>query len=175
MLRRSAFLLVALVVLAIAANVFMLQRVVWRVSEQDPRNEGIEFVAYYRYGVLPSEIVLDLWSVSGDKSIADVSRVLLMVAGQLKEREFQRVFLAWRGDVRFAMKGSYFAELGREFGVQNPVYTLRTMPENMFLPDGRPAFETWTGGVLAVLAQQMEDLKRLHMGWYGESTFATPR
>jgi hypothetical protein len=57
------------------------------------------------------------------------------------------------------MKGSYFAELGREFSTQNPVYTLRTMPENMFLLDGHPAFETWTGGLLAVLGQRWKTLR----------------
>jgi hypothetical protein len=173
--RRSFLLLIALAAIAIAANIFMLQRFVWQATEQDPRNEGVDFASYYRYGILPSEIVLDLWSVGGAKSMADVSRVLLMIASQLKDREFQLVLLAWRGDARFAMKGSYFAELGREFGAQNPVYTLRTMPENMFLLDGRPAFETWTGGLLAVLGQQMEDLKSLHMRWYGESAFAGSR
>jgi hypothetical protein len=133
-LRRSVLILVTLVAIAIAANVFMLQRYVWLSLEQDSRNEGIAFAAYYRYGVLPSEIVLDLWSVTGDKSIADVSRVVLMIASQRKDREFEVVLLAWRGDPRFAMKGTYFAQLGKEFGIQNPMYTLRTMPENDCAP-----------------------------------------
>lgn len=151
----------------------MVQRFVWQATAEDSRNEGINVAAYYRYGVLPTELVVDLWSVSADKSMADVSRVLLTIAREFKDREFDRVLLAWRGDARFAMQGTYFAKLGREFGTQNPVYTLRTMPENMLLLDGRPAFDTWTGGLLGVVGKQMEDLKDLHLRWYGKSAFAT--
>lgn len=175
MFRRFVIALVAVVAIVAAANLLMVQRFVWQAAAEDPRNEGIEFVGYYRYGVLPTELVVDLWSIQPDKSMADVSRVLLSIARELKDREFDRVILAWRGDARFAMDGPYFARLGREYGIQNPVYTLRTMPENVYLIDGRPAFDTWTGGLLGVLGKQMEDLKDFHLRWYGASAFAAGR
>ncbi|RCS20958.1 hypothetical protein DUT91_25205 [Phyllobacterium salinisoli] len=64
------------------------------------------------------------------------------------------------------MHGAYFNTLGVERNTQNPVYTIRTMPENMMDMEGRPAFSTWTGGLLGVMGKQMEDHQAMHRSWY---------
>lgn len=56
--------------------------------------------------------------------------------------------------------------MGVEYGTQNPVYTMRTFPENLYRPDGTAAFGTWTGGLFGVLGKQMEDFIEFHKQWY---------
>lgn len=132
---------------------------------KDPRNEGVALVAYRSYGVLPS-VTLDLWAFDPEKSPADLCRALFQAADQLKSRSFSRVTLARAGKAIFVLKGEDFQELGAEFdGGQNPIYLLRTLPEKLYLPNGKPAFGTWEGGLLGVLTKQMDDLTAFTTGW----------
>ncbi|BCG73329.1 hypothetical protein MesoLj113a_44870 [Mesorhizobium sp. 113-1-2] len=64
------------------------------------------------------------------------------------------------------MDGDYFRQIGREREWQNPVYVIRTLPENLKRIDGEPAFDTWTGGWLGVASKQMEDHAEFHKQWY---------
>lgn len=132
----------------------------------DPRNKGIEALAYHRHFVLPGEIVFDLRDVDRSVAPVDVDRLLLQFARELRDRSFERVYLAFRGEMKFMLEGRYFRQLGQEFGLQNPVYTLRTLPEHVLTPDGRPAFGSWTGGLLGVVGKQMEDLSDFHQRWF---------
>ncbi len=68
----------------------------------------------------------------------------------------------------YSMRGEDFQEIGREYKAgQNPVYLTRTLPEKLFLPDGSSAFGTWTGGLLGVAAQQMDDVNEAARTWLG--------
>ena len=111
-------------------------------------------------------LVIDLRKVSGTNSPADVTRVLLQFAQSQKAKTYSQVKLAHSGTKKFILKGDYFQTLGVEFGEQNPVYTMRTLPENVYLLDGTAAFGTWTGGILGVLGKQMEDFSEFHKRWY---------
>jgi hypothetical protein len=122
--------------------------------------------AYYRYGVVPDTIVFDIWSVEGTASAAGILGGFMSFAEKMKDREFRQVVLAYRGEARFILDGNDFAEIGREHGWQNPVYTLRTFPERLTTPDGSPAFSTWSGGMIGVLGAQMDDLNKLASAWY---------
>lgn len=138
------------------------------VVDGDPRNEGMQVRAHYGSYVNPQVIVYDLRDVSGDMTPMDVTRALLQFAQAMKGRSFEKVVLAHRGDPRFMLRGDYFQQLGEEYDIQNPVYTLRTMPQNVLELDGSPAFETWTGGLLGVVGGQLEDFNTLHARWYIE-------
>lgn len=118
--------------------------------------------------MIPSSLIYDLRGLSPESSSADVTRVLLQYARVLKDRQFDEVILAYRGTPKFLLKGEYFSSLGREYGVQNPVYTARTFPENVYELDGTPAFGGWTGGLIGVVARQMEDFNQFHKEWYIE-------
>jgi len=58
--------------------------------------------------------------------------------------------------------------LGKEYSWQNPVYTIRTFPENLINLDGSMAYPEWTGGWLRVTGKQMEDFNNFHKKWYLE-------
>ena len=107
-----------------------------KVIVDDVRNAGVEAKAHYG-NVGLSVLVFDLRNVSSTVSRADVFRVFLQYAKAMKEKRFDKVQLAWRGKTKFVISGSYFQKLGQEFDLQNPVYTIRTFPENLRTPTGR--------------------------------------
>lgn len=126
----------------------------------------VQVWGYHRYLVVPGTVVFDLRSVSTEASAVDVDRVLLRFAETQQNRRFDTVILAYQGQAKFLLKGEYFQDVGRDFADQNPIYILRTLPENVFMTDGSPAFGTWTGGWLGVMGKQMEDLSRFHQQWF---------
>jgi hypothetical protein len=139
------------------------------VIQADARNTGVGMTAYY--GESKAVLVLDMKSIGGDKSPADVFRVLLQYASRVKDKTFERVELACKETTKFFIKGDYFRTLGVEYGTQNPIYTMRTFPENVYKPDGSRAFSSWTGGVLGVTGKQMEDFSAFHKQWYITALF----
>ena len=159
--------LLAVGILGVAGvNYFLVHRNVQQILASDERNQGVGIFAHYKYFVLPSELVIDLRKISGTNSPADVTRVLLQLAQSQKARTYKSVTLAHHGKSKFLLKVEFFQILGIEFGTQNPMYTMRTLPENVYNIDGTAAFETWTGGMLGVLSKQMEDFSDFHKQWY---------
>lgn len=130
------------------------------------RFRDVEVLAYYRYGILPDSIVLDVRGVGLENSAAATIGGLVEFADALSDRKFREVVLAWRGAARFILGGDDFQQMGREAGFQNPVYTIRTLPEKLRHPDGSRAFSEWTGGMIGVLGAQMDDVNDFARQWY---------
>lgn len=167
MKKRALFAAIAVCALALPGwNYFAAHRPVSERLAQDSRNEKVSVWAYHRYGVVPSVLVIDLRRVDADAAAVDVLRVLFQSAESHKSRRFDKVVLAHRGAPKFQLDGAYYAQLGQEFGEQNPVYTIRTFPQNVRRLDGTPAYETWTGGMLGVLGKQMEDVNQFARDWF---------
>lgn len=132
----------------------------------DIRNEGIYIETHYKNYVLINILVFNLKTVPNDKAAVDVFRVFLQTSSALKDKKFDKVELEFKGTLKFTLNGDYFGQLGNEFGEQNPVYTIRTFPENLFLPNGETAYSKWEGGMLGVLNKQMEDVNDFNKKWY---------
>lgn len=132
------------------------------------REDDATVLVYRHWLVSPSTIVFDVRSIEPSHSMAGMDRMLFKVADTLKDQSFDHVILAHRGTSKFMLPGDYFKEIGESYEYQNPVYTMRTMQERLQNPDGSPAFETWTGGWLGVLAKQLEDHNQFHMRWWVE-------
>lgn len=168
--RRGFFVLLLLLVLIPLViygwNYMTLQRKMNEVLEHDPRDKGVEVNVHYKTYVNPSVLVYDLRGIAGTNSKLDVMRVLLQFAEQVKDKKFDKVELAFRGETKFLLDGDYFQTLGREYNFQNPVYTMNHLPENVKRLDGTDAFSTWTGGLLGVTTQQMQDFNDFHDQWY---------
>ena len=160
-------ILIALAII-IGVNYSSAQKPIAVVLENDPRNSGIEMSAHYGGYIDPDTMVIDLKNVSGDKSPLDVFRVLLQFSNKIKDKKFDWVLLQSKGKTKFKIKGDYFQQLGQEYGRQNPVYTTRTFPENLYTKDGYKAFSVWTGGLLGVLKRQMEDFQEFNRKWFIE-------
>lgn len=156
-----------LVIVCLAAfNYFTLQRHMINVLKDDPRNEGVKVWVHYKWFINPSELKYDLRGISGENSALDVNRVMLQFSEKIKDKQFNKVYLSYRGKDKFYFKGSYFQNLGKEYEFQNPVYTLRTMPENVYTLDGDLQYGSWTGGWLGVTSKQMEDLNQFSKDWF---------
>ena len=132
----------------------------------DQRNRGISVSAYYKTALGKDVVVFDLEDIEGSKSRLDVFRVLLDFAEEMEDESFSSLELAFRGDTRFILDGSYVRTLGSERRTQNPSYTIRTFPENLKTPYGSQAYSEWSGGLIGVLQKQMEDFNDVHDKWY---------
>ena len=143
-----------------------LQAALDRAIDSDNRNSGIDAMAYYSGAFDRSVVVFDLRDVTETKSRADVFRLLLDFAHEVKDRGFDSVELSFRGDIRFRIDGYYFRSLGRDRHLENPMYMIRTFPEHLETPAGLRAYPEWTGGALGVLSKQMEDFNDFHDRWY---------
>ncbi len=159
---------VAAVVVIWAVNRSMLGMPLADVIESDPRNTGIEMRAHYGHYVLPSILIVDLRAVRAESAPVDVFRVLLQFASRLQETEFAVVNLSFQGRTKFLLKGEYFRQLGSEYGRQNPVYTMRTFPESVYTENWERAFPSWSGGLIGVVGEQMDDFSEFHRQWYIE-------
>lgn len=145
-----------------------LQQPVMKILDSDNRNSGIEIDLHYKSYVNPKTLVFNLKNVSNDKAAADVFRVLLQTSSALKDIDFETIELAFKGTSKFKLEGSYFKELGNEYEIQNPVYTMRTFPENVLDMKGQTVYSKWTGGLLGVFNKQMEDFNDFNKKWFIE-------
>lgn len=143
------------------------------VIHDDPRNVGVNISAHYDYYVNPSVLVLDMRGIALTDSMADVFRVVMQLSYRTRDMHLQTVKFESQGIEKYSVSGADFQQLGTVVDGQNPVYLMRTFPEKVMLPDGTHAFGTWTGGLLGVLGQQMEEFNRFHRGWYMDDMFST--
>ena len=143
-----------------------LQNPMDRLLEEDHRNTGMRVSVYYSSPIDSSVVMYDLRDVPGSCSRADVFRVLLQFADRMQHKHFNEVRLCYQGKLKFTIPGSYFSRIGREYTSQNPVYTMRTFPENLLTKDGHRAYPEWEGGVFGVLERQMRDFNGFHDKWY---------
>ncbi|OTG78499.1 hypothetical protein B9T31_17585 [Acinetobacter sp. ANC 4558] len=158
--------ILAVACIVIAFNYINLQRHMSSVLKEDPRNKGVRVWVHYKWFVNPTELKYDFRSMTGENSSLDVNRVMLQFAEKIKDKQFNKVYLGYKGEDKFYFKGDFFQNLGKEYGLQNPVYTLRTMPENVYLLNGEHAYGVWDGGWLGVMNKQMEDLNTFAKDWY---------
>lgn len=147
-------------------NYIQLQSRMNSVLKADPRNEGVKVTVHFGSYVNPSKLIFNLKSVSATNSSSDVFRVFLQFAEKMSSKDFMEVVLAYKRTAKFKIDGDYFQKLGKEYSWQNPVYTIRTFPENLKNLDGSQAYGQWTGGLLGVMKEQMEDFNDFHRKWY---------
>ena len=133
---------------------------------------GAKVAVYRRNFFGGDELVFDIRSASGEASMIEMTRHLLKAAEALKNQNFSRVYLAYKGKEKFFLEGPYFKRLGEEREWQNPVYTVRTMPENVRRLDGSPAYGSWSGGLLGVLGRQLDDNEKFHHEWWMDDAIA---
>lgn len=136
------------------------------ITNVDERNNGIIYDVHYNYHIVSSTLIYNLKNIPADKAPADVFRVFIQTSSALKDKNFDKVELAYKGKTKFVIKGDYFAKIGQEFGEQNPVFTIRTFPENLINLNGEPSYSKWSGGVLGVVGKQMEDFNDFTSKWY---------
>lgn len=132
------------------------------VVANDPRNANVDF-DFFKSGKNLRYCVNNL---SGEGSPMDVFRILLQTAELFKESTFEKVELCFRKKTKFLLGGVDFTVIGQEFGEQNPMYTIRTFPEKLALPDGNAAYTEHKGGVFYLMKVQMADFQDMNGKWF---------
>lgn len=147
-------------------NYIALGHKVNAVIQSDPRDSGVAMRLHYDYYLNPTVLVVDMRGLAGEKSMADVFRVLMQLSHELRAQHFRSVKLECLGKEKYLLAWGDFLALGTGLDGQNPMYLARTFPEKLLRPDGAHAFGTWTGGLLGVLSKQLEDFNQFHRDWY---------
>lgn len=140
--------------------------VTWPVHRALAEENDYSVVAYRRWLLSPTSIVVDVRGVAPSASMAGMDRNLFKAAEALKDRSYDTVVLAHGGAGKFIMSGSAFKTIGEEQSYQNPVYVVRTMQQDIKNMDGTPAFPALHGGWLGVLGAEMEQHQDLHQRWW---------
>lgn len=170
-MRKRLFVISAVVLLAAGAvggiNYCLVSDPVARELAADARNRVFDLDAHYEHYVDSSTLVLDLRDTRKAAPI-DLMRGVLQAARRLHSegQDFKKVVLARRGVPVFVMDGDDFDRFGAQFAAgENPVFLVRTLPENLRRPNGEAAFSTWDGGWLGVVGKQLEDVNAMSEEW----------
>lgn len=143
-----------------------VQSAINRAIKADPRNGGVDALAYYQGAFSDEVLVFDLRDISGSVAPVDVFRALLCFADEVQNEPFAQVILSHKGEAKFSVDGNFFRKTGRDYGSENVIFTMRTFPENLRTPLGNRAYSEWSGGALGVLGKQLEDFNDFHRKWY---------
>jgi hypothetical protein len=165
-LKTVGFSLLAAVIVVYLANLLTLKLPVSNRLEEDERNEDVSISVRYGYYMRPDVLVVAL-NDSEQAAPVDFLRVLLQTAEELQSRSFSRVELHRGYTHKFSMGGSYFQELGEEYEFQNPVYTARTLPEELRKPDGSQAYHNFGSGLFGI-GEEMETFNEFARDWHRE-------
>lgn len=155
-----------LILIVYSINYFYLQLPLKEVIDEDYRNSAVKANTHFQYYVNFNVLVFNLKEVGGDASKLDVFRTFAQYAEKIQDRKFKRIVLSYKGKSKFFIKGVDFIELGEEYSYQNPMYIIRTFPENIYNLDGVKAFSSWSGGLLGVMGKQMEDFNEFMDKWF---------
>jgi hypothetical protein len=147
-------------------NETTLQKPLQRVLVSDPRNHVVRAKAHFDGWIDTHSVVFDLNDVVGETSQMDVFRVLLQFAKEQKDHQYQRIILAAYGQKKFVVPGDYFQQLGREYDIQNPVYTIRTFSHHVSTMDGAKPYPEPDGGILWAIKEEMEQFTDFNKHWY---------
>lgn len=156
------FVVLSFVIFSLSACTDELSVEKQKILDRDLRNSKVQFSLSSNRDDLKyciSDIALDAGPM-------DVFRVLLHAADTLKYRDFNRVLLCFRNETRFILDGDDFKVIGEELDTQNPMYTVRTFPEKLTLPNGKEAYPKHQGGALYLIRVQMEDFQDMNGRWF---------
>ncbi|GAB3481647.1 hypothetical protein [Marinomonas epiphytica] len=133
-----------------------------KLVQADPRNVGIDF----RLVEEGDNLGFCINHVDKLSSQNDVFRIFLQAAAELKEQSYHSIFLCYLGQTRYVLSGYDFSVIGEDFGRQNIMFTVRTFPEKLKLPDGKRAFDKHRGGIIYVANKQIADFSIMNKNWY---------
>lgn len=105
--------ILAIVCIVAVFNYINLQRHMNSVLKEDPRNKGVSVWVHYKWFLNPTELKYDLRSMTGENSPLDVNRVMLQFAEKIKDKQFNKVYLCYKGEDKFYLKGDFFQNLGK--------------------------------------------------------------
>lgn len=140
-----------------SANLFLLQEPVNDILKENAAFNGMSVSAHYQYYVIPGVVVYDLEGLSVRQTPLDVQTALLEFAKKVKEKRYERIDLAYRGQHKFSIDGASFMKLGHEYANRNFDYVLYQFPRLFRGQGNAPA-----------RGNDRDALLEFHRQWYGE-------
>jgi hypothetical protein len=139
-----------------SANLFLLQEPVNDILKENAAFNGMSVSAHYQYYVIPGVVVYDLEGLSVRQTPLDVQTALLEFAKKVKEKRYERIDLAYRGERKFSIDGASFMKLGNEYANRNLNYVLYEFPRLFRGQRNAP-----------VQGNDRDALLEFHRQWYG--------
>jgi predicted nucleic acid-binding Zn ribbon protein len=146
-------------VIGYLANFLFLQQPMNEILQSNPSFRGMSVSAHYEYWIVPGVVVYDLRRLGRESTPLQVHTAFLEYARKMKEREFERVHLRFRGQERFVLEGPEFSRAGHEYAKRNFTWVLFDLPK-LFAPAGNRAVAPDTAAADALL--------EFHRKWYAD-------
>lgn len=162
-LRRAKLVFVGTPVLATiigyVANFLFLQQPMNEILQSNTAFQGMAVSAHYEYWIVPGVVVYDLKRLGAESTPLQVHTAFLEYARAMKDRDFDRVDLRFRGRERFTLEGAEFRRAGREYANRNFAWVLFDLPKR-FHATGRDGLPPDTADADALL--------EFHRRWYAD-------
>lgn len=168
-MKKAIQILIGIIILTLIVytiNYFYLQLPLREVINDDYRNSDVKVNAHFENYINFNVLVFNLKEVGDKASKLDVFRTFMQYAEKIQSKQFKRIVFSYKGKQKFYIEGGYFKKLGDEYSYQNPMYIIRTFPENVYNLDGSKAFSSWTGGLFGVMNKQMEEFNEFMDQWF---------
>lgn len=145
-------------IIGYTANFLFLQQPMNEILQNNTAFKGMSVSAHYEYWIVPGVIVYDLKGLGDSSTPLQVHTAFLEYAKAMKDHEFERVVLRWRGRERFSLDGPTFQKAGLEYAKRNFGFVLFDLPR-LFQPlsPGEPPDTA-----------DADALMDFHRRWYGE-------
>ena len=145
-------------IIGYTANFLFLQQPMNEILQNNAAFQGMTVSAHYEYWIVPGVVVYDLKGLGDSSTPLQVHTAFLEYAKAMKDHQFDRVVLRWRGRERFALDGQTFQKAGLEYAKRNFGFVLFDLPRlfEPLDPQDRPD------------TADADALMNFHREWYGE-------
>lgn len=146
-------------------NYFTLHRPINEVLIDPETAKEIEIRVHYSWLFNVNKIVLDIRRVSPEIKAARMTRLLVDVSKQIRNKSFDYLVLSFEGDAKFMLDGRYVHNLADS--PQSLLSIMSTMPPKVLDLQGNSVFKG--GDFSSSIADELDDVNTFHKQWYGGS------
>ena len=145
-------------------NYFTLHRPITEVLIDAETAKQIEIRVHYQWLFNVNKIVFDVRRVSPEIKAARMTRLLVDISKQIRNKSFDYLVLAYDGDDKFMLDGRYVRDLGDS--PQSLLSIMSTMPPRVLDLHGKPVFKGADYSSTSI-TQELNDVDQFHSQWYG--------
>ncbi|ACQ92695.1 hypothetical protein Tola_1069 [Tolumonas auensis DSM 9187] len=133
-------------------NYINLEGPLVKVLERNEAYQGIQIHSYYYNFIAPSKVIFDVMNVE-NASASDVFSVLIDFAIVNKDKKYQQVILAYKGNAKFILPGDYFQKLATNSNPSDPSATIKSFIAHVQNLDGANPYSQTTDTDASLQAQ----------------------
>ncbi len=149
-------------------NYINLEGPLAKVLERNEAYQGIQIHSYYYNFIAPSKVIFDVMNVE-NASTSDVFSVLVDFAKENKNKEYQQVILAYKGNARFVLPGDHFQKLATDPNSNDSLSTIKNFIAHVQNLDGTNPYSSQATATDVSLQAQFDDFSSK---WYASEVDA---